>query len=162
MTGATGQGITFGGNVAGELNIKYIFSDGSLSDLIPTGIVDGTDGVTGDPGEVGFALGTTGATSGSLYWGNNNSGVTATIDVTTSNEIYFTGTADASAPDGTLNHIILPYSGRDESPGSFIPFAFGLTLGEARFGTDYLNKPGTLYFYRKEGYSLNLKSFLCV
>ena len=39
VTGATGQGITFGGNVGGELNIKYIFSDGSLSDLIPTGIV---------------------------------------------------------------------------------------------------------------------------
>ena len=48
--GATGQGITFAGLDAGELQLQYLDANGNpTGSPFDTGIISGTDGVTGDP-----------------------------------------------------------------------------------------------------------------
>ena len=149
LPGVTGQGITFGGNVGGELNIKYIFADGQNSSLIPTGIVDGS---TGDPGEVGLLLGVTGwDASGEppIYWGNNTVGNTGDVQ---SGEMFYT------IVDG--EKIIAIHYDAKEGP-SATPYLFGFTAGDiVGFGTDYEKKKGTLYLYEETGNTLVLRSFI--
>ena len=159
--GVTGQGITYAGlDSDGEMQLQYIDSAGDLVEpKFGSGIVSGAAGVTGDPGEIGFLLGASGA-SANPFWGNNNSGIT-NVDVTTRNEIWFTGTADASAIDGYQEFLVLPYSAKENSSNqTFIPYSFGFTSGDIITGTDYTKKPGTIYFYRKEDDALVLKSFI--
>ena len=146
-TGATGQGITFGANIDGELNIQYIYSDGTESGLIPTGIVDG---VTGDPGEVGFLLAATGSTTGisPIYWGNDTDGDTGDVQP---GEIYYTNVAGEKI-------IAIHYTPKEGSAST--PFVFGFTAGDLVSGTEFENKKGSLYFYEQVGKTLLLRSFL--
>jgi len=148
VTGATGQGITFGANVGGELNIRYIDSDGTVLDpLIPTGIVDG---VTGDPGEVGFLLAATGSCAdiAPIYWGNDTDGATGE---TQPGEIYYTNVAGEKI-------VAIHYTPKEGS--SSTPFVFGFTAGDIVSGTEFENKKGSLYFYEQVGKTLLLRSFL--
>ena len=149
--GVTGQGITFGGNIEGELYVQYLDADGiSFGDVVPTGIVDGD---IGDPGEVGILFGATGFSAGTIYWGNNTDGNTGDV---VAGEIFYTNTET----EGKL--IAISYSGQEVSAdqGNAAGYAFGFTAGDLTDGTPYKKKPGSLYFYEQINKSLVLKSFL--
>lgn len=147
--GVTGQGITFGANVAGELNIQYLDENGNtFGNLVPTGIVDGA---TGDPGEVGFLLAATGSSAGMvapIYWGNNTDGDTGSVQP---GEIYYTNV-------GGEKIIAIHHTPREGS--SATPFVFGFTAGDLQSGTEFENKKGSLYFYEQLDKTLLLRSFL--
>lgn len=146
--GVTGQGITFGANVAGELNIQYLDENGNtFGNLVPTGIVDGA---TGDPGEVGFLLAATGSCAdlSPIYWGNDTDGDTGSVQP---GEIYYTNV-------GGEKIIAIHHTPREGS--SATPFVFGFTAGDLQSGTEFENKKGSLYFYEQLDKTLLLRSFL--
>lgn len=159
VTGATGQGITYGGLSGGELVIQYIDANGNnIGDPVLTGIISGADGATGEAGEVGFVMSATGASAGSAqnWWGNAQGDVVGTGDCTSGEILYTT-------VNGT-KYIVMSYTPYEfiTNTATFTPTALGLSYTEAVDGTNYLNRPGSLYFYQKVNNerTLQLKSFV--
>lgn len=173
--GATGTGITLAATSPedNELIIQFIGSDGTLGATAATGIVSGTDGVTGEAGEVGFEMTFTGgsatdwsdqtyATGTALTAGHASGGVTLddahilyVSNFFTENDyvenVGFTGT--------TQDYILVSYVGRDVTGNPLTYLAFGLNNSEYAEKVKY-NKPGEVYFYEKEDYQLKLRSFV--
>ena len=150
--GATGQGITYAGlDGGGEMLLQYLDANGNaIGSAFESGIVSGTDGTTGDPGEVGFLMAATGASATTLFWGNNVDGNTAEIQ---SGEIYYT-------IDDELGKLIAISYDSLEVTNDLIATHFGFSATEISNGTDYLKKPGSLYFYQELENKLVLKSFI--
>jgi len=156
--GATGQGITFFGNVGGELYLQYLDENGDpIGDEFPTGIVDGQDGATGEAGQVGFLMGTTGVSASAGGWWGNAVNINPNNFDTSNGQILYVYNYDSAG-----DYIVLDYQNA-ESTGSIQDFnfnSFGLSLAEVISGTDYLNRPGQMFFYQKVDKTLQLKSFV--
>lgn len=158
--GATGSGITLAASSPenGELIIQYIGSDGSLGATAATGIVSGSDGVTGDPGEVGLYMYFTGGAAG--VWENSSTS-------------YTEATLTSNTPSGNIrwgNNVtiadlddqdVIAVSSTTYGPSPSLSFlSFNMSSEEFLTGNWY-NRPGTLMFYTfEDDYNINLRSFV--
>jgi len=164
VAGVTGQGITLSASspVSGELEIQYINADGSLGDTALTGIVSGSDGVTGDPGEVGFEMYFTGGNLSDWTVQEYDYSVALTGDIPIGvGEIHYVsdyGDGTGVGIGATADYIIMSESATG-GISQFTYMALGLTTGEYGTQTTY-TRPGNLFFYEKEDYELKLRSFV--
>jgi hypothetical protein len=159
-TGDQGQGITLATNPPNtdQLYVQYLDSDGTpFGDPIPTGIVSGEDGPTGDPGEVGLYMYFTG---GGSDWEDSSTSYTENtlVTATPAGSIRWGNNVDLVDLDDQ-DAIALSYITSEDSP-TLTFSSLNLTTEEFASG-EWYNRPGTLYFYTYENdYDIRMRSFL--
>lgn len=164
--GATGQGITYAGLSAGELALRYVNADGSLGNTFGTGIF-GITGNDGDAGEVGFLMtagsdivGGDGIDAGGV-WGEASSDIlplsyTFNAVDDAGRILYFKDYFNAGE---TLDYIVISEVA-GEVTDSPVYSTLNITDEEWESSTGTFNRPGELFFYRKEQNKLVLQSFV--
>lgn len=158
--GDQGQGITLAADPPDndQLYVQYLDSNGDpFGDAIPTGIVSGDAGVTGDPGEVGLYMYFTG---GATDWEDSATSYTEAtlVAATPAGTIRWGNNVDLTDLDDQ-DAISLSYITNDQSP-TLTFSSLNLTTEEFVTGNWY-NRPGTLYFYTYEDdYDIRLRSFI--
>lgn len=174
-TGATGQGITFGGisaNADGldELLLRYLDADGNITGAtVETGILSGVDGITGAPGEVGLEMFFTGGTD---KWESRAAGLAEGEGLTAmpgfvkaAGDFIYSKDTVISELDGVTQDCVISSIRSKDFGTDFVWRAAGLDANDispgGRARDKFTNKPGKIYFYTNESdYEIKLRSFI--